>query len=167
MDENGSMIVQVAAAALVDDESTGYKFYLVPYGLNLLDQEQVSHWWIWDNCLNIRVAKSFVEELPERGCEVFHDKDCVIKVGAYDGISKEVLYGSPDEVDIVQKTTDELGRIHQRVNIRGEAYLPVPHDFPYWDRVAGDVHGKLGFENLWRRNIGDVFFNFFGFRDVK
>lgn len=162
------MIVQVAAAAMIDDHAigTGYRFYLVPYGLNVLDQDQVAHWWVWDNYLNIRVAKAFVQELPERGCEVFHDKNCVIKVSAYKCDPEKIPDGSPDEVDIVQKTTDELGRIHQRVNVRGEAYLPVPHDFPYWHRVAGDVHGKLSFENLWKRNIGDVFSNFFGFSDA-
>ena len=167
MDNNGSMIVQVAAAAMVDDlaNGTGYRYFLVPYGLNVQDREQVSHWWVWDNFLNIRISKPFVQELSEQGCEVFHDKDCVIKVRAYEGDFKEIPNGSPDEVDIVQKTVDELGRIHQRVNIRGEAYLPVPDDFPYWNQVAGDIHRKSPFVYLWNRNIGDVFFNFFGFSD--
>ncbi len=166
MDSNGSMIVQVAAAAVEDEDANGIscKFYLVPYGLNLQDKEQVAHWWVWDSSLNIRVAKPFVEEFAEGGCEVFHDKDCVIVVRAYDGSLEEIFNGSPDEVDIVEKTVDELGRIHQRVNVRGEAYLPVPHDFPYWHKVAGDVHSKTSYKQLWSRNVGDVFFNFFGFR---
>ncbi len=163
MDNNGSMIVQIAAAAMADDGSN-CTYYLVPYGLNLQDKSQVAHWWVWDSFLNIRLAQPFVQEISEGGCEVFHDKDCVIEVRAFNGRGKEVLNGSPNEVDIVEKTVDELGRLHQRVNIRGEAYLPIPHDFPHWHEVAGDVHSKRSYEHLWSRNIGDVFFNFFGFQ---
>ncbi len=161
MDRNGSKIVQIVAANYNMEATDDYQYFVVPYGLNIANEDQVEYYWIHANALFIKLNVDFVQDCPKYGCEVVHNKGQVIEVNAFDTIHsrKPSLADMPNEIDIVEKTTEHLMRIYNSTK-RGKPHVRVPGDFPHWDRIACDIYDMVSeFVPLfyaWTRNEGHV-----------
>ena len=166
MDSDGNPIAQVVAARYPQP----YQYFVVPFGLNLLDETQVTDYWIHNEILRIRLAKDFVQNCPKYGCDVVHGKDQVLSIDAFETIesSNPSLTRVPNDIDIVDKTTDYLRRLHNRVNVDPrEEFKPVENDFPYWNKVAADIYCRVdGYVTsakyilkAWVVNAGDAMAN--------
>ena len=165
MDLNGSKIVQVIAANYNMEATDDYQYFVVPFGLNITNEDQVEYYWIHSNALFIKLNVDFVQDCPYHGCEVIHNKGQVIEVSAFDTIHsrKPSLADMPNEIDIVEKTTDHLLRIYNSVK-RGKPTVRVPGDFPHWDKIASNIFECVTefvpFFHAWTRNEGNVFAKF-------
>ncbi len=172
MDDSGNFVAQVVAVRY----KAPFQYFAVPHGLSLLDTDQVSDYWIHNEVLRIRLAKDFVQSCPKQGCDVIHGKNQVVCVDAFESIeaSNPGLTSIPNDIDIVEKTTDHLRRLHNRVNVvPAEAHVPVADDFPHWNKIAAGIFGAVDHIVLeadipailasWTWNVGDAIANVLGF----
>ncbi len=166
MDADGNPIAQVVAARYPQP----YQYFVVPFGLNILDGTQVNDYWIHNEILRIRLAKDFVQHCPKYGCDVVHGKDQVLSIDAFETIeaSNPGLTRVPNDIDIVDKTTDYLRRLHNRHNVSPrEEYKATRDDFPYWNKIAADIFCRIdGYVSTtkdvlkaWTTNVGDAIAN--------
>jgi hypothetical protein len=174
MDAGGNNVVQVVAVRY----DQPYQYFVVPYGLNIGDKEQVSDYWIHHEILRIRLAKDFVQQCPQYGCDVIHGEGQVLTVDAFESIdcSNPTLTNVPKDIDFVENTVEHLMRLHNRCNVEpAEPYVPVPNDFPYWNKIAADIFDVIegvvyswhlpNIVTPWSSNVGDVIFKCLGLKD--
>lgn len=174
MDSGGNNVVQVVAARY----DNPYQYFVVPYGLNIANKEQVSDYWIHNEILRVRLSKDFVQQCPQYGCDVIHGEGQVLSIDAFESIeaSNPSLTKVPKDIDFVENTVEHLMRLHNRCNVEpAEQYVPAPNDFPNWDKIAANIFGVIqgvvyswhmpGILIPWSMNVGDVFLKCLGVKD--